>query len=228
MPYRTRRQHAAARRIQNAWRRNRMRRNYQVGAYMGRARFNRPKRVLQNMGRLVQYFKSVQGLSSTAQGTINFQVAPGNITGAGDFQTYASLYGEYKVLKITTKFFPTSVGSESLSTAAGAATFKRGDTVSFITTEIPSPAVTNITDVINKSSARVVASRRYHKRWIDRPPGFPKWGELNATGVVTVPDAWDSAINMFGDNYTPVQAPGPQVFWYTVTIFKVVFRSRQE
>lgn len=225
MPRHYRTRNRAARTIQRVFRGFRGRR---VGAALRRTRWNRPKRVQQNIGRLVQYFKNTSSITSTNTGDIFFQVAPTNITSAGDFSTYATLYGEYKVLRVTAKFFPTSVGSESLSTAAGAATFKRGDTCTYITSTTPLPSPQAIDDVLNKSSCRIIMSRKYHKRWIDRPPGYPTWGTLDTAGVPVTPDPWRSGINMFGDNYTPVQAPGPQTFWYVLITYKVLFRSRRE
>lgn len=212
----------AARTIQRAWRRRR-----QVGPYIGRPRFNRIRRVNQNVGRLCQYFRDVVTVTSDSTGQIFFVANPTNVASGGDFSTYGSLYQEFKVLKLTVKFLPSSVGSESLQTPAGLGTFRRGDSVTWIETgSVQTPGA--VTDVINRSSAKLVQSRRMHKRWIDRPPGYPKWGELSTTGSIAVPDAWDTSVQMYGEGFSPVQAPGPQVYWYCLITYKVLFRSRND
>ena len=232
MPFITRRRYGRRHRRRTHYRHG-MSRNYRVGASMSRPRFTRRKRVGQNLTREIKWFKRVQAITSDTAGNIGFDVSSVNVDTVPDFITYGTLYSQYKVLKVMCKFFPSNVGGESLqiiNTGAGQSfpLLQRGDALTYT----GKPAVTGlgIADIIQRSSARLIQPRRFHKRWVDRAYGYPTWGELNPSGGVVTPDPWDdeSNITMIGENFTPTQAPGQQNFFYVMTLWKVLFRSRQE
>lgn len=208
------------------------RRGGRVGAYLTRPRMTYGKRIQQNLTRQVVWFKRVQTISSDTAGKLGFLVQSDNVDTVDDFVTYATLYSQFKVLKIVVKFFPANVGGEGQQILSGGGIglpqFQRGDCCTYTGTEFP--GISSITDVINRSSSRLVAPRRYHKRWVDRPKGYYEWGELDSLGGVTEPDKWkeESGIHMYGENFTPVQAPGQQNFFYVMTLWKVIFRSKQD
>lgn len=232
MPYsRTGRRRYARRPRQYA---NRSRRysSRRVGASMYRPSFTRTRRIQQNLTRYIGWFKNVQAITSDTAGNIGFSVTSENVASIDDFITFGTLYSQFKVLKVIVKFFPANVGGESqqiLTPGAGQGfpLLQRGDALTY-TGKVSGSSV--LVDIINRSSARLVQPRRYHKRWVDRPHGYPDWGELSSTGSVTTADTWDdeSGIHMVGENFTPTQAPGQQNFFYVMTLFKVLFRSRQE
>lgn len=220
------------RRFQRTSRYNRGR-NTRVGAPAGRRpRMTYRRRVNQNLVRQVQWFKRVQAITSDTAGNIGFATDSTNVGNVDDFVTFGTLYSQFKVLKVVCKFFPANVGGESqqIITAGpgqGFPLLQRGDCLSYTGKQ---SALTSIPDLINRSSARLLQPRKYHKRWVDRPKGYPQWGELSNTGGVTTDDPWDdeSGIHMIGENFTPTQAPGQQNYFYVMTLWKVMFRSRQE
>lgn len=210
------------------------------GILRRRRRFRRRPRPTKRMRRMqgltttVQWFKRVQTIASNTAGLLSATESSVNVASVDDFKTYGSLYSQYKVLKMICRFYPANVGGESMQvfTAPGPQNglpqFQRGNTLTYCG---KSPLVATIESLIVRPSARLFNPRRFHKRWIDRPKsGYPEWGELNTVGVPTVTDEWDdeSEIHLIGDNFTPVQAPGQQNYFYLVTLWKVIFRSRQE
>lgn len=226
MPYQTRRQRFRTRR------RKRRQRYARTGAALVSQRWTRSKRVQQNLTRNVQWFKRVQAVTSDTAGNLAFSTTSQNVDTVDDFTTYGSLFTQYKVLKIICRFFPANVGGESLqiiNTGPGQSfpLLQRGDCLTYTGKQSPT---TTIADLIQRSSARLLQPRRFHKRWVDRPKGYPEWGELNTTGGVVTADPWDdeSGIHMLGENFTPTQAPGQQNYFYVMTLWKVLFRSRQE
>lgn len=215
------------------YRSRRGRRGGRVGAYLTRPVMTYRKRVQQNLTRQVVWFKRVQAIQSDTAGNIGFSVTSDNVENVDDFTTYGTLFGQFKVLKIVAKFFPANVGGESQQVlAAGPALgfplLQRGDACSYTGTEFP--GTVTIPNVINRSSARLLSPRHYHKRWLDRPKGYYEWGELDSIGGVTQEDKWkeESGIHLFGENFTPTQAPGQQNYFYVMTLWKVIFRSRQD
>ena len=232
MPFHTRRRYGRRGR-------GRGRRSYshyggrRVGATISRTRFNRGKRVAQGLTRQVQWFKRVQAITSDVAGNIGFSITSENVDTVDDFVTYGTLYSQYKVLKVICKMFPANVGGESMQhlvagPGQGFPLLQRGDALTY--TGKVSTSSTSIVDLIQRASARLIQPRRFHKRWTDRPPGYPAWGELSNVGTITTYDPWDdeSGIHMIGENFTPTQAPGQQNYFYVMTLWKVLFRSRQE
>jgi len=196
------------------------------------------KRRQQNITKLVFWFKRVQAVTSDTAGGIGFAVTAINVTDIEEFQTFGTLYSQYKVLKVITKFFPSNIGGESMQIATpgappqltGLPMLQRGNALTYTGKDAASGQDT-IIGVLQRSSARLINPRRVHKRWMGRPKtGYDSWGELNSVGNVTSLDPWDdeSGIRLLGENFTPIQAPGQQNFFYNITYWKVVFRSRQE
>lgn len=214
--------------------RRRMRRG--VGAPLGRApRWNYSQRKQQNLTRMVVHLKQVQLVSSDLNGVINWGINSLSAPVTGDFQTYGSLYNEYKVLKVSAKIIPANVGGESAVIGPNPGgqfipNFIRGDAVTWVSTDevFPYPTPNAINDVLNRSSARLIQPRRIHYRWINRARGFPNWGKLNSAGAPTFDDTWQASLRMYGNGFTPVNIPGSQVFFYIQVTFKCLFRSRQE
>lgn len=209
------------------------RRTRRVGASLSTTRWSRRKRVTQGLTRNVVWFKRVQAITSDTAGNLGFSVTSDNVGSIDDFITYGTLYSQYKVLKVISKFFPSNVGGESqqlLTPGAGLGfpLLQRGDALTY--TGKHSLTSTSIPDLIVRPSARLIQPRRYHKRWTDRPKGYPIWGELDTTGIITQNDAWDdeSGIHLIGENFTPTQAPGQQNYFYVLSMWKVLFRSRKE
>lgn len=230
MPWRHRRNFRAARRRPTYRRRYGVR----VGAPLTRTKWTRRKRVQQNLTRSVYWFKNVITIQSNLNGNFRSVFSPGDVVGASDWLNFGTIFNEFKVLKMIVKFFPASVGSESLQEANAPAsvpgreaTFKRGDVITWVDQGVPVvPGA--ITDIINKSSAMLVQPRRFHKRYVNRARGYPTWGALNDNGSIAIQDPWDSKIQIFGENFTPIQSPGTQIWYYCQIMWKVLFRGRQE
>lgn len=193
--------------------------------------FTKTRRIAQNLTRNFQWFKRVQTVASDTAGNIGISELATNVDSVPDFTTYGTLYSQFKVMKMIVKLFPANVGGESMqvTAAGGLPQFQRGNAVTYCG-KVVQPGI-SIPDLIGKPSARLFNTRRYHKRWVNRPKsGYDTWGELSTTGGVSVADEWDdeSGIHMQGENFTPVQAPGQQNYFYVMTLWKVVFRARQE
>lgn len=218
-------------------RRRTRRRTTKTGAPLRGVRWNRSKRVQQNLTRDVRWFKEVRTIQSNVNGNFRQVYSPPNIVNCDDWNKWAQIWEEYKVLQVTVKFLPAAVGSESLQEGispppvpSNEATFKRGNVVTWIDQgELDVPGGPNvIQQLIVKPSARLIQPRRYHKRYINRPYGNPEWGRLDDTGAITLPDSWeDSRIQIFGENFSPLTGAGNQQYYYVMISYKVVFRGRQ-
>lgn len=210
------------------------RRGRRVGPGLRAPRWNFAKRAQQNLTREVRHFKWVVAIRSNNTGVLNFNVQTSDVTNGQQFDLFSRIWEEYKILTINMKLFPSNVGGESQQylgpspPPAGIPLFQRGDTVTYCDPNAPGLPPQGINDVMGKSSARLFNPRRYHKRWINRPRGYPGWGAIDPNGVITTPDPWPGSITLFGDNFTPVQVPGSQIFFYGMLTFKVLFRSRQD
>lgn len=197
--------------------------------------WTRKKRVGQNLTRDVRWFKVVKSITSNAAGNFREVYNPNQVDECFDFENWAKIWEEFKVVKMIVRFMPSSVGSESLQEGtdtggfpSNRATFKRGDTITWVD-QGSLDAPTNFNSVIIKPSARMVNPRYFHKRWADRPKGNPTWGQLDSDGSISLPDEWnDTRIQIFGTNFSPITDPGDQTYYYVVQMFKVIFRGRQE
>lgn len=238
MPYHYRRRNFGARR--------RFRRTGgfgRVGPSFRRPTWTRRRRVAQNLTREVRWFKGVGFLRADNAGILRFTMSQNSaqslLSDAVQFTKYATIWEEYKILKMMVKFYPARVGSESLTHDANPGPgidiqplFYRGDAVTWVDPQGDSSAVNAVIEVMGKPSAKIVNARRFHKRWLDRPKsGYPTWGKLTQGGGIALPDPWDGMIRMFGDNFSP---PGPAgqpyttIHYWTNTFYKVLFRSRQD
>lgn len=206
----------------------------QWGAPLTRPLWTRTNRVAQNLTRNVRWFKNVQSIQSDDVGEIRYGLQTTRPQDAGDFTNFGIFYEEYKILEIILKLYPAKVGSESAQRLGpvpglqGQPLFLRGDMVSWCDQRDDDPAPVTIFDVINKSSARLFQPRHYHKRWMNRPRDYPRWGTLNPDGTIAAVDPWVAAIRLFGVGFSPATLPGDQTFFYAQTFYKVLFRNRRE
>ena len=157
--------------------------------------------------------------------TVFFQTAPTaqvvpNIP--GDFDSVSDAYQEYKVLAVRVTLYAANVGSRS-----AAAGIDGGMVVIYKDQEYINPATqpppTQITDVINNGSCKVIPSRV--SKWtstIYRASGNPEWGncDRNTPPNARIADSWRGVIHLLG------QGVSNAVTWYYTTNYKVVFRGR--
>lgn len=216
-------------------RRKRRRGGNTMAAPLVRVNWNRSRRVAQNLTRDCRWFKFVDTIATiTAQGWLRYRMAPDfapNIEQYIQFSKYGSLFEEYKIIKMSCTFIPAHVGSESLTTDSGGTlqpTFVRGNVVTWVDPQGDSTPVTAIQTVMGRPSARIHNPRRTVRLSLDRPPtGYPLWGKLSETGTVSTPDTWVGDLNMFGTGFTPPGVVATPVYYYVVSAYKVLFRSRQ-
>ncbi len=191
-----------------------------------------PRKRAQNMTTEVRWFKRVDTLTSNPAGNIRIVYDQSDLPLLRQWELFAQIWEEFKILKIVVSLVPANIGGESFQTQSATTPivlFRRGNIVSWIDPNTPTQAVIpNIESVMGRPSARIFQPRRFHKRWMTRPRGYPKWGTIDNNGLVATPDEWVGSINIFGQNFTPPQAPGSQAFFYVTTTMKVVFRSRQD
>lgn len=156
------------------------------------------------------------------------------------FNKFRACYDNYKVLAMRVKFFPCAVGLEPRLTTTGMPSIlNRGNLIVWNDQQYD-PGVqqpTEISDVINDASARMLNARMSFTRTILRPKGYPGWGKNNSTPPVPMPvpavypeaDPWNGCINILIDGSTPSPAPpnpAVQLYYWTIT-YKVIFRGRQ-
>lgn len=202
----------------------------------GRPKMTRTLRIHNNLTRDCRWFKFTQNIPSNTNGNFFNNWAPPDVTQCLDFTRWAQNWEEFKVLQFSVKLFPAAVGSESLQEAPNTqpipgnqATFKRGNTISWVDQGQADPTFNSIEDLICRPSARLYNPRRYHKRWVVRPKGNPDWGQLDNDGTIALPDQWnDSRIKVYGTSFTPSTSAGTQVWYYVMISFKVLFRGRQQ
>ena len=229
--------------------RRRFRRRYgnPYGAPVRRPRWNRRKRVAQNLTREVRWFKSAQSIQTVnnPSGQIRDVTRTNNLTVDDliQFQKFGTIWEQYKVLKLMVKFYPVNNGGESLQSGAAIGTFAprffKGTVVTWCDPTPPAdPGPSDILVTMGKPSARIASGNRFIKRWIDRPrSGFPEWGTLGGNGVINPasPDSWVGSIYLFGENFTganPAVTAPPNMdqptYYYKEVLMKIMFRSRQE
>lgn len=203
----------------------------QNGASMKRPTFTRTLRVKQNLTRECRWFKYMFPVLSTPAGLIAIDVDPSNVNLLKQFQKFGTIYEEFKTLMVVLKLYPSAVGSESLNTQGPGGNlvpiYRRGDIVSWVDPTTPNDTVTQIIDVMGRPSATLFQPRRFHKRWMTRPRGYPEWASLNTDGTIQAQDTWQGSINVFGQGFTPSPAPGIQRYFYAEVSMKILFRSRQ-
>lgn len=145
------------------------------------------------------------------------------------FTNFRKCYDQYKCLGMKVRFFPCAVGLEPRYTTTGLPSIlNRGNLIVWNDQQFDATvqAPSEIADVINDSSARMLNARSKFTRVISRPKGQPFWGNCNAT---TEPDPWNGCINVLVDGATrspPNPNPAVQLYYWTIT-YKVIFRGRQ-
>lgn len=213
----------------------RVREGPQMGAPLVRVHWNRQKRVAQNLTRDCRWFKHVDTIATiTPQGWLRYRMSPDHapdINQYVQFTKYGSLFEEYKIIKMSITFIPAHVGSESLTTDSSGTlqpTFVRGNVVTWVDPQGDSTPVSAIQSVMGRPSARIHNPRRAVRLHLDRPPsGYPLWGKLDTAGLVSTKDTWQGDLNIFGTGFTTPSAVATPVFYYVVSAYKVLFRSRQ-
>lgn len=201
-----------------------------------RPRMTWRRRVNNNLTRDLKWFKTSYSIPSNQNGNFYVNYAPGDLDDCADFNNWAKLWEEYKVLQLTVDFHVAAVGSESLQEAddpqpytGNIATFKRGNVVTWIDQGSPDPTIGSIPDIMVRPSCRMINARRFHKRKVFRPMGNPNWGQLDEDGSIALGDEWnDTRVKIYGEGFTPQTAAGTQIWYYVVVKFKVIFRGRQQ
>lgn len=139
-----------------------------------------------------------------------------------------TLYEQYKVLAIKVKLFPANVGVEPDSALFASNALLRGDVAVWNDQrfDTATPAPTNINEVINIASCRMINARRPYSRRIFRARGYPQWA--NTQGPSTV-DSWNGSIELLINNATPAPATGPApTLWYYTVQYKIAVRGRTQ
>lgn len=133
-----------------------------------------------------------------------------------------ALYDQFKVLAIKMRWFPSNVGTEPGQPFQQGIT-NRGDQVIWSDQrfDLSAPEPTQISEVLNHASARMIQPRRYQTRTLYRPKGHPEWGSCE--NPVTNPDPWNGAIQMLVNNATP-----DRPLWFYTLTYKVVVRGRRQ
>lgn len=201
------------------------------GPAIGRKpKMTRALRVHQNLTRDCRWFKTATTISSNSTGDFNIRYRPALVWQSLDFENWGRCWEEFKILKVNISFIPASIGSESLQGVAGQPLYRRGEVIIYFDQGEDDTPTNSFLELITKPSAKLVSARRITKRWMTRPSGNPEWGTFDtATGLIDVPDSWtNSSMVIQGQGFTPVTAPGVQVWYYVTTSYKVLFRGRQK
>jgi len=149
------------------------------------------------------------------------------------FQRLAKVYDQYKVLGWKYRLFPANVGIESHDPPGADRAFRRGNHVIWNDQDTPpsgSPPITQIREVINIASAKMINPRRPYSRSIWRPYGIPDWfsTEDNGSGVVIEKDSWSGGINHFYQDSSALVNPNELPIFFLTVQFKVIFRGRKQ
>lgn len=184
----------------------------------------------QNTGTHVEWFKNAGDVSASPNGSIWLPTSANDIFPTPSFINECRGWEQYKVLKVIVKFYAAFVGSEG-DNGTG---MHRGNTITFIDQpplqQQPQPG--QISVVMGFPSAKLHQTRSTIKRWMTRPSGgrFADWAYIThptAIGLPQVsPDAWTSRICIFGDDFSPSTQAGGRPYYFTETLYKVVFRSK--
>lgn len=222
-------------------RRRRGKRSYRgVGAPIGRRPpMTRALRVQQNLTRDCRWFKRIWEVVtvSDSAGKFNYVFQPSDVTGCLDFLKWGQCWEQFKVLSFAIRLLPVAVGSESLIKSSGGPgpvtltpLYLRGNTITYLDQGESDPVPPTLGDMIVRPSARLVASRRPHKRWASRPQGNPEWGDFEPDGTIGSLDDWtDTRIRLYGEGFSVPDDPTAQLrYFYVTEYFKVLFRGRQQ
>lgn len=180
------------------------------------------------------------GITQQLWGTQSQPALPGiglprRMPNVADAYTFALCYTEYKVLAVKVRIFAANVGSEPGAMPAASGTpgfvagFNRGDTVVYLDQDIRPGEVmkTDILDVMNLGSCKMVPSRvAKYTKVMYRKKGLPEWGccDRNVLPINRVPDPWNAAIILLGNNARV--APNVAPLWFYTVTYKIIFRGR--
>lgn len=179
------------------------------------------------------YFKEAGRLAGTPAGTLSsawttllLTTTPFTPNIPGDFDKISIGYQEYKCLAIKLTLFAANIGTGSaIPQATPNQVMSRGMTCIYKDQDYRQgqPIPTQITDVINLGSAKVIPSRC--EKWttiLYRPKGHPEWGncDQNTPAASKQPDSWSGAIQMLSNGVSN------ELLWYYTATYKVVFRGR--
>lgn len=195
---------------------------------MGRSRFLRRWNQVDSR---VFWFKTnaVIELNNNNHQYYEFRTSALDVLNPQGWTQLKSMYDQYKILGYKYRLFPSNVGTESTANAgAGALALDRGNHAVWIDQRFD-PNVqqpTQISQVINSASCRLINPRRPYVVSIWRPRGKPNWGSTR--DIATAPDPWRAAINHLIEGGS-VQPPATTkvIYYYTIQ-WKVVFRGRQD
>lgn len=189
----------------------------------------------QGKGSVYKWFKLVETVPANIDGKIYATWRPRDVSAGNNqltdvFFKYASFFSTYQVVKIVVKLFPTGLGSESLQDAQGRPMHKRGDVVTWINqSDLVQGPPTSINEIISRGSARIRQARNRIKMWTTRPfKEFPIWGDIGGdfdNPAITFVDPYNSTLAIYGDNFTPSNVVGNQVFYWAFAHYKVQFKG---
>lgn len=144
------------------------------------------------------------------------------------FDALKQLYDQYKILAIRLKLFPANVGIEPDTTLFAQGGLIRGDTAIWSDQrfDFAQQGPTQISQVINVASCKMINSRRPYSRTLYRAKGYPGWANTQGPGTA---DSWNGSIEMIVNNATPQQAGGASpLLWYYTLQYKVMVRGRTQ
>lgn len=149
------------------------------------------------------------------------------------FQRLAKVYDEYQVQGFKLRLFPANVGTESHDPPGSDRAFFRGNHIIWSDQDQlagPGPVITQIREVINIASAKMINPRRPYSRSVWRPYGHPEWAstEDNGSGIVIETDQWQSSINHFYQDASALTGPNELALFFITIQFKVLFRGRKQ
>lgn len=231
---------------QHGWKRYKGR----VGYYKGRGRGTisvKPRKNInfyiaknkfrQNTGGKIFWFKFADYLASDTFGRVSNApgITPVSVTLANDFAKIAQNFLQYKVLMFSCRWVPNKLGTDGAINITGQQTdpgygrplFERGETVIWADLDANNAYPTNVSDIISKTSTKIINPMHTHRKLLYRPKGYYSYGELSDTGGITLQDEWQSSIRLFGEGYSLQQLPLNQRFWTQIVFWKVLFRGRR-
>lgn len=194
--------------------------------------FNRTQRFkrMNQVSTQVMWFKENTEIAVGASGTNYTQYVTNLVEINPQFIVASQLWDQYKVLGMKIRLFPANVGTEPDAAIFANNAFLRGNHIVWSDQRydptIQSPS--QISDVINTASAKMMNPRRQYSRAIYRPRGKVSWGSTR--DIANNPDPWKAMIGHFCQDTTPLAAPpavNPILFFVTIQ-FKVIYRGRSQ
>ena len=202
-------------------------------------KFKRFKRG-QNLTKSVYWFSRCTDISSQPDGTIFSRISPNSVFPTPSFVNQCLNWSAYKIVQVKIKMIPSYIGSESSSISTGNR-YWRGNCCSYIVqgsqvTDTPQqPVAGYISNLMGAPSAKLHQPRATIIRYMNRPSGgrYANWAEIRhpqGLGTQVEPDAWNSEIRVFGDNFgyttPPPNTNRNKPYYFVQYWYKVVFRAR--